>query len=385
MSHLANIKPGARVMEPSAGTGRLLGALGGRMFGHNPDRGAAVAVEINQALADRLRSEFPLTRVHCADFLQWGAGEQFDAIVMNPPFINGADILHIKHAAGMLKPGGRLVALCANGPRQREQLRPLADYWEDLPAGTFSEAGTGVNVALLVIEAPAASGGDDDADQDQAPAVDTSGEENPGMASSEEKPAAPLAAYVAPVYPNDSQARELVRAVDKVDLIKRFSYLTPAGNNSLVGAAKNIRTELKRAWPGIKFSVTSERFSMGDAIRIKWTDGPTSKQVDDIANKYKAGSFDGMEDIYNYSSTGFNALFGDAKYISTSRENSDAAIAAALAVVARKWGAEALSLEDYKKGGAWRWQTEDGHRLDSEVHKALYAADYSLAPLAQAI
>jgi protein-L-isoaspartate O-methyltransferase len=121
MVELADIKPGARVLEPSAGTGRLLGAMGGRMFGHNPERGAAVAVEINQALADRLRSEFPLTRVHCADFLQWGAGEQFDAIVMNPPFINGADILHIKHAAGMLKPGGRLMLVtCSLLPDEGE-------------------------------------------------------------------------------------------------------------------------------------------------------------------------------------------------------------------------------------------------------------------------
>jgi hypothetical protein len=73
---------------------------------------------------------------------------------MNPPFVNGADIKHITHAIGFLKPGGRLVALCANGHRQRDQLKPLTDYWEDLPPGSFSEQGTNVNVALLVINAP---------------------------------------------------------------------------------------------------------------------------------------------------------------------------------------------------------------------------------------
>jgi len=52
----------------------------------------------------------------------------------------------------MLAPGGRLVALCANGPRQRDQLRPLCQLWEDLPAGSFKAAGTGVNVSLLIIE-----------------------------------------------------------------------------------------------------------------------------------------------------------------------------------------------------------------------------------------
>lgn len=77
----------------------------------------------------------------------------FDRIVMNPPFENGADIKHIEHARHLLKPGGRLVAICANGPRQRDRLMPLASHWEDLPPGTFKDAGTMVNTALLVIDA----------------------------------------------------------------------------------------------------------------------------------------------------------------------------------------------------------------------------------------
>lgn len=44
-----------------------------------------------------------------------------------------------------------LVALCANGPRQRQALQPLAAFWEDLPPGTFKKAETNVNVALVVI------------------------------------------------------------------------------------------------------------------------------------------------------------------------------------------------------------------------------------------
>jgi hypothetical protein len=52
--------------------------------------------------------------------------------------------------------GGRLVAICADGPRQNATLKPLAEdsggTWEPLPAGTFKEQGTGVNTVLLVIE-----------------------------------------------------------------------------------------------------------------------------------------------------------------------------------------------------------------------------------------
>lgn len=156
MVALAEIKPGMRVLEPSAGTGRLLGAMGGRMFAHSPERGEVVAVEINQSLADRLKPEFPLTDVRCADFLQCnGDLGTFDRIIMNPPFVKASDIDHIQHAFNMLKPGGRLVAICANGPRQNAILRPMVEKhggeWEDLPAGTFKEQGTGVNTALIVL------------------------------------------------------------------------------------------------------------------------------------------------------------------------------------------------------------------------------------------
>jgi phospholipid N-methyltransferase len=149
----ADIQPGDRVLEPSAGTGMLLGAMGGKMFdGPYLERDQLYAVEINSQLAGRLEAEYPLTKVICGDFLeQNGNLGKFDRIVMNPPFVNGADIKHIQHARAFLKPGGKLVALCANGPRQKAALEPIADYWEDLPEGSFSAQGTNVNVALLVI------------------------------------------------------------------------------------------------------------------------------------------------------------------------------------------------------------------------------------------
>ena len=58
--------------------------------------------------------------------------------------------------------GGREVgaralgALCANGSRQNASLRPLVEArggdWEDLPADTFKEEGTGVRVALITLQ-----------------------------------------------------------------------------------------------------------------------------------------------------------------------------------------------------------------------------------------
>ncbi len=150
MVELADIQPGQRRLEPSAGTGNLITAMA-------DISGPVVAVEVSPSLADSLKRRFDdgSVTVHCGDFLeQNGNLGKFDRVIMNPPFERAIDIQHIKHALNFLKPGGKLVALCANGPRQREALQPLASKWEDLPAGSFSSQGTSVNVAMLLIEKP---------------------------------------------------------------------------------------------------------------------------------------------------------------------------------------------------------------------------------------
>lgn len=151
MVALAEIEPDHRVLEPSAGTGNIL-----RAIGDGPDK---VAVEINAALVQRLAvCGVSGLKVVQADFLECnGELGQFDRIIMNPPFApSAADIKHIKHAFDMLKPGGRLVAICANGPRQQAELKPLVEecggMWKPLPADTFKSEGTGVNTVLLSLE-----------------------------------------------------------------------------------------------------------------------------------------------------------------------------------------------------------------------------------------
>lgn len=143
---LADIRPGHRVLEPSAGTGALLDLLPDVQAG-----GFVTAVEISRDLAQHLREKFPAVSVYCADFLDLnGELGRFDRIIMNPPFKDADDIRHINHARAKLTPGGRLVAICANGPRQQEKLKPEAAAWHPLPSGSFAAAGTGVNAALVV-------------------------------------------------------------------------------------------------------------------------------------------------------------------------------------------------------------------------------------------
>ena len=147
MVEYADIETGQRILEPSAGTGNIIKAIG-----DGPDK---VAVEINQSLCACLtRCGVSGLHIHHENFLECNGNlGKFDRVIMNPPFENGVDIKHIRHALTFLKPGGKLVALCANGPRQREAFMNEAEHWEDLPAGSFREQGTSVNVALMILAA----------------------------------------------------------------------------------------------------------------------------------------------------------------------------------------------------------------------------------------
>lgn len=151
MVELAEIKPDHRILEPEAGTGHIIIAITS-VADH---AGEIVAVEINYNLAEGLKKRFDdgSVIVHNSDFLSCnGDLGKFDRIIMNPPFINGEDIKHIQHAKNFLKPEGKIVTLCANGPRQRETFQAEAAYWENLPEGSFKNQGTNVNVALFVID-----------------------------------------------------------------------------------------------------------------------------------------------------------------------------------------------------------------------------------------
>lgn len=144
---LAEIQSGECVLEPSAGTGNLVQAV--------IDSGVdteILAYEINASLCSALARKYPSYRVQarCADFLTVTDFQgQYPKIIMNPPFERGADIRHITHARTFLAPGGRLVAICADGPRQRAAFHDDADAWIELPAGTFE--GTNVRAAIVVL------------------------------------------------------------------------------------------------------------------------------------------------------------------------------------------------------------------------------------------
>ena len=149
MAKLAGIEYHDRVLEPSAGTGNLLRAI----IDAEPTA-QICAVEVNQALCDAISSGFMIGgEALCQDFLTCNTEQigRFRKILMNPPFHNGADVAHVKHALRFLERDGVLVGICANGPRQQAELRPLATTWEELPDGTFADQGTDVRAVLMTV------------------------------------------------------------------------------------------------------------------------------------------------------------------------------------------------------------------------------------------
>jgi 16S rRNA G1207 methylase RsmC len=100
-------------------------------------------------------------QVEEADFMTVPQRQDFDRVLMNPPFSKGQDVKHVTHALGFLKPGGRLVAIMGAGVtfRQdkrttdfRELVQSMGGTIEPLPEGSFKSSGTMVNTVIVVID-----------------------------------------------------------------------------------------------------------------------------------------------------------------------------------------------------------------------------------------
>jgi len=151
---VADLRPGQRVLEPSAGAGDIADAI--RAQGLVPD-----VVEVASSLRKILEAKgYNLVGY---DFLEYNGGP-YERIVMNPPFENAQEIDHVLHAYQLLAPGGRIVSVMSEGPffrsdKKSETFRDFVDNYgwsEKLPEGSFlkSRNSTGVNTRLVVIEKP---------------------------------------------------------------------------------------------------------------------------------------------------------------------------------------------------------------------------------------
>lgn len=130
--------------------------------------------------------------------------------------------------------------------------------------------------------------------------------------------------------------REARRAVEQAAMQAAIADLRAAHpqleaptreRDALITASRNLRAQLKARWPGVKFTITTKRYSGGNSLSVRWIDGPAVSLVDAIADRYQAGHFDGQSDCYDYSDSAWTRAFGEAKYVFTARDYSPAALA----------------------------------------------------------
>lgn len=140
---LAEIGPDHLCLEPSAGQGALADLL---------PKNRTVCIEVSPLHCKVLEAKGFST--HCNDFLTWSGPEAFDRIVMNPPFSQGRAQAHVEHAATLLAPAGRLVAILPASHAGRDILPNLKTQWSRVYKNEF--AGTSVDVVILTADREAA-------------------------------------------------------------------------------------------------------------------------------------------------------------------------------------------------------------------------------------
>ncbi len=156
----------------------------------------------------------------------------------------------------------------------------------------------------------------------------------------------------------------------------------PAEYISTVETAKIIRRELARAFPGVRFSVRSQSYSGGSHVNVRWTDGPSTRQVDRAVGRFSGKTFDGMDDSTHHHDTEWEGRLvhfaGSAP--STSREylDFDGWQAKALAVVRERCR---VAPRDGWPGAEWF----GNDRAEDLARGMVFAADFREAePLARA-
>ncbi len=153
MVRLAKLKPGMRVWEPSGGKGDIASAI---------KEAAAVNLEVSE-LNYNLRELLELKGFNVVGSDCFDITTSYDRILMNPPFIKGSEITHIRYAYERLVDGGRLVAIAPESIEFRKDKKYLEfrEWLEDkcvvndpLPQGSFlhSDRSTGVNTRILVLD-----------------------------------------------------------------------------------------------------------------------------------------------------------------------------------------------------------------------------------------
>lgn len=152
---LGQVTKGMVALEPSAGRGAIAVAL----------EAAGLVVDCIELLPENAKHLHGAgyRSIHLGDFLAVEPVQQYDRVVMNPPFDKKrSDIHHVLHALKFLKPRGLLVAVMPTGVIFREDalsrdfrgvVSSRSGSIVNLPDASFKASGTQVSTCIAVIPA----------------------------------------------------------------------------------------------------------------------------------------------------------------------------------------------------------------------------------------
>jgi 2-polyprenyl-3-methyl-5-hydroxy-6-metoxy-1,4-benzoquinol methylase len=138
----AGLCPGDKVLEPSCGEGALLEA----MAGHGVK---ALGIEINAERWKTTKAKgFSALQTN---FLTLNAPDQFDKVVLNPPFYGKHYLKHIHKAVDCCKIGGTVAAILPASAWYDHKQLPDGGNWYDLPPASFADSGTNVPTGIWIL------------------------------------------------------------------------------------------------------------------------------------------------------------------------------------------------------------------------------------------
>lgn len=155
MIEAANIFDGAKILEPSAGSGNILDKLYDKFKTVQLD--ACEFASINREIL-KLKNY----RIVGNDFFELSKEKtgEYDFVFMNPPFADRIDIKHVRHAFEFLKPTGKLLAVMtakslSNSDPNTAKMKADAEKWgEVIDVDTnvmITEAEREANVRIYIV------------------------------------------------------------------------------------------------------------------------------------------------------------------------------------------------------------------------------------------
>lgn len=250
MVEWAGIKPGDKVLEPSAGHGAIA-----RFF---PERTEVTMVEPSLNLSQRAALANGGARIVNQRFEDFNRTNKYDAIVMNPPYGMGGKTAyeHLEKATQHLREGGRIVALLPRGGLADRRLVDFMPMAEEngihlvadiaMPSVTFERAGTKVNSRVLVLEKNTSEGF-------EAPET-----QRADLSSSE-------------------SVNELFDRIEDLDVPERVGRQQAEDNLQSLRMEQNPRDladQLKLQYPGLKISLTGT----GDVVTLQRIELPAESR-----------------------------------------------------------------------------------------------------------